>query len=130
MPFPAAPKSQFQGNRPPAVSTAAYPIIAARGTVIATSVIPASSAITLVTGDVMTASLQRTGTMPGGGAYPRVVVHTYAYQRNGAAGDVLGATLPNLQSHPLNVDMLFRLVVTNAAGVTQGQSTATLVRFV
>lgn len=130
MPFPAAPRSQFQGNRPPVPATLSYPIIAARGTVIATSLLPASSAITLKAGDTMTASLQRTGTMPGGGAYPRVTVDTYVYQRNGAARDVLGATLPNLQSQLLNIDMLFRMVVTNAAGQVQGQTAVTQVRFV
>lgn len=130
MPFPAAPKAQFQGNRPPVPSTAPYAIIAARGTVIATSLIPTTSALSLQAGDIMTASLQQTGTMSGGGAYPRVTVHTYTYQRAGAAGDVLGATLSNLQSQPLNTPMLFRMVVTNSANQIMGQIAATQIIFV
>lgn len=128
MPF-TAPKPTFQGHQPPQPPTAPYSISTTRQYVIATAVLPASAAITMKSGDTVTATLQQTGTGPNG-PYPRVVAHTYKFQRDGQAGDALGATISNMTAFPKNIDLVFRLATTNPAGQTVGIATAVLVRFV
>lgn len=128
MPF-AAPKPKFQGNLPPQPTTLPYDIKTTRLPVIATSLLTTAAAITMKAGDTVTATVQQTGTGPGGSAYPRIQVDTYMFQRNGQANDALGASFTTFQNLPRNTPMIFRMTVTNSASALVGQSAAILVNF-